>query len=245
MKNAIIIAGGKGERLRPLTDSRPKCMVPVLGNPLLAFQLKWLQSHGVQNVAICCGYLHEVIQEHFGDGKRFGVNIQYLVENEPLGRGGALKQGLRAFNEKNEPVIALNGDAITNLDATKFKEFHIAKGGLATLVSVPLVSPYGIVDFANDPDTVTGFKEKPQLDYWINAGIYLFSPQALDLLPDKGDHEDTTFPTMALRGELKAFKTSCFWKPVDTIKDLSELRNQFEQMVLGAFFQSPAVFPTP
>lgn len=238
MKNAIILAGGKGERLRPFTENRPKCMVPVLGNPLLAFQLRWLKAHGVENVAICCGYLNEVIKEHFGDGKQYGIKIDYLVETEPLGRGGALKTGMQHFNGVKEPVLAVNGDAITNLDLTAFRNFHVANKGVVTLVSVPLVSPYGIVDFADQSSTVSGFTEKPQLPFWINAGIYILDPSVVPLLPDKGDHEETTFPQLAKNGELKAFKTNCFWKPVDTVKDLSELRNQIETMLLGAFFQS-------
>jgi NDP-sugar pyrophosphorylase family protein len=239
VKNAIILAGGKGERLRPLTENIPKCMVPVLGNPLLAFQLKWLRAHGIENVALCCGYLHEVIEEYFGDGRRHGVKIEYLVETESLGRGGALKNGLRLFKEQGEPVLALNGDAITNLNVSELAKFHTKNQPLATLVSTPLTSPYGIVDFDSDPKVVTGFREKPQLPFWINAGIYVLSPEIFELLPDKGDHEDTTFPLLASRAQLHAFRTDCFWKPVDTIKDLSELRTQIESLLLEAFFAPP------
>jgi NDP-sugar pyrophosphorylase family protein len=243
VKNAIILAGGKGERLRPLTESKPKCMVPVLGNPLLAFQLRWLKAHGIENVVICCGYLHDVIQEYFGDGSRFGLKIDYLVETEPLGRGGALKNGLRFFLDRKSPVLALNGDAITNLNITALSEFHSKQNALATLVSMPLVSPYGIVAFGEDPNVVTGFTEKPQLPFWINAGIYALSPDIYDLLPDKGDHEDTTFPQLANQGKLLAFRSNCFWKPVDTIKDLSEMRTQIESLLLDAFFTSAPAAP--
>lgn len=239
VKNAIILAGGKGERLRPFTENRPKCMVPVLGNPLLSFQLRWLKAHGIERVGICCGYLHEVVKEYFGDGKQYGVHIDYLVETEPMGRGGALKIGMRHFRDLGEPVLAVNGDAITNLDLTAFQQFHVNNGGAVTLVSVPLVSPYGIVDFANQSSTVTGFTEKPELPFWINAGIYILDYRVFDALPDKGDHEESTFPALAKIGELQAFKTKCFWKPVDTVKDLSELRQQIEARLLGAFFQSP------
>jgi NDP-sugar pyrophosphorylase family protein len=240
LKNAIILAGGKGERLRPFTEDRPKCMVPVLGNPLLSFQLNWLRAHGITNVVVCCGYLHEVIQKHFGNGQQHGVNIEYLIEKEPLGRGGALKGGMKHFGKVDGPVLAFNGDSMTNLDITAFTAFHKAQGGLATLVSMPLVSPYGIVEFANNDNTVSGFTEKPTLPFWINAGIYILDSSVTSLLPDKGDHEETCFPQLAKNGQLKAYKANCFWKTVDTVKDLSELRSHIESFVLGAFFQPVA-----
>src|SRR3972149_8060071 len=98
---AIILAGGKGERLRPFTEDRPKCMVEILGVPLLGYQLQWLSSQGVTDVIISCGYRHEVIQNFFGSGEKWGVSLQYSVESQPLGRGGALRLafGLLASGE--------------------------------------------------------------------------------------------------------------------------------------------------
>jgi NDP-sugar pyrophosphorylase family protein len=222
VQEVIILAGGKGERLRPLTHDRPKAMVEIMGSPILGYQLRWLKSAGIKRVLISCGYLHEVIADYFGDGSKWGVQIEYLVESEPLGRGGGMKRALRQVENKTEPVLALNGDLITNLDLQ------------ATLVVVPLKSPFGIVDI--DGDTVTGFREKPILPFFINAGIYVLAPSIMDLLPDKGDHEELTFPQLAKNHELKAYKSEAFWRTVDTVKDVSELRNELESMLYGAFF---------
>lgn len=237
MRQAVILAGGKGERLRPLTEDRPKAMIEILGNPLLAYQIQWLRQHGFTRLVICCGYLHEVIREYFGDGSRFRVQIEYLVESEPLGRGGALKQGLKHIKGSDEPVVALNGDLITNLALSDFYQYHKEQGGVATVCTVPLRSPYGIVD-CDSNSTITGFKEKPELPFLINAGIYVLNQSIIELLPDKGDHEVFTFPRLAEEGKLKAFQTRCFWRTMDTVKDHSEVRSELESMFISTFLQS-------
>jgi NDP-sugar pyrophosphorylase family protein len=238
MRQAVILAGGKGERLRPLTEDRPKAMIDLLGSPLLGYQIQWLRSHGFSKIVICCGYRHEVIREHFGDGGRWQVQIEYLVESEPLGRGGALKQALKHIGDTKEPVLALNGDLITNLVLGDLFEFHKKQGGLATISTVPLRSPYGIVDCAED-STITGFREKPELPFLINAGIYVLEQSIVGLLPDKGDHEEFTFPKLAQEGRLKAYQTRCFWRTMDTVKDHSEVRSELEKMFLTTFFTQP------
>src|SRR5437870_1595200 len=130
MDQAIILAGGKGERLRPLTENIPKSMVPVLDDkPLLWFMLKWLQSQGIRHVTICCGYRHEVIQDYFGDGSICNLRIEYLIEENPLGRGGALKAALRHLNPGGS-VLALNGDLFTDLNVFELLDFHILNKGL-------------------------------------------------------------------------------------------------------------------
>lgn len=236
MNHAIIIAGGKGERLRPYTEDRPKAMIPVLGNPLLSFTFRLLRSHGFEHITLCCGYKHEVLAEHFGDGSKFGVKLDYLVESEPLGRGGALRRALEHI-KPTKPVLAMNGDSLTNINLSELYKFHNQFSAKATLVAVPLRSPYGIVDVA-DETIVAGFKEKPELPFWINAGIYVLSPEIVDEMPKKGDHEELTFPNLAQRNELRVYKTRAFWKTIDTVKDLTEVRSEFEQLVFGAFLQS-------
>jgi NDP-sugar pyrophosphorylase family protein len=236
LDRAIIIAGGKGERLRPYTEDRPKAMIPVLGNPLLSFQLRLLSTHGFKKIAICCGYRNEVLKEHFGDGAKFGVRIEYLVEDEPLGRGGALRRALEHVQAR-EPVLAMNGDSLTNINLAELVAFHQRHNPAATLVAVPLRSPYGIID-VKDESVVCGFKEKPELPFWINAGIYVLDPRIVDDLPSKGDHEEFTFPKLAQANQLRVYKTRAFWKTIDTVKDLTEVRSEFEQLVFGAFIQS-------
>lgn len=235
---AIILAGGQGQRLRPLTSDRPKCMVEILGTPIIAFQLHWLRSYGIRHVVIAGGYLHESIVNFLGDGSKWQMRISYSIEEQPLGRGGAFKQALKMIAPPdNELVYAFNGDIICNLSLKALGEFHVRKEAVASLVTVPLVSPYGIVDIGEE-DIVCGFREKPQLPFHVNAGIYAFSPKIIDLLPDQGDHEDTTFPLLASQGTLKAFRTSgILWKSIDTMKDVSEIRTEMERVLLSAFLQ--------
>lgn len=238
MGQAIILAGGRGERLRPMTQHLPKAMIPVIGTPILAFQLAWLSHWGFKRALISCGYLHEKIKSYFGSGENWQMQIEYIVETEPLGRGGALKNCLRSMPDLTEPVLAINGDLITNLDLHDFIAFHKKHKGTASLAAVPLVSPYGIVDFLDDQTSVFKFKEKPTLPFWINAGIYMLQPAIFDLLPDKGDHEESTFPQLAREGKLKAYKTNAFWRTVDTAKDLSELRHELEMLPLKNLWRS-------
>ncbi|MCI0898515.1 MAG: nucleotidyltransferase family protein, partial [Chloroflexi bacterium] len=174
---ALILAGGKGERLRPLTDTLPKPMVQVRGKPILEHQVAWLKSGGVTDVVFLAGYRWEAIKDHFGDGKAFGVNAHYSVEDSPLGRGGAIKAGFPKVPGNEETVAVLNGDIITaetldNLSAYHRERRSANPSHLATIMVVPMVSPYGLVDM-DESGTVTGFREKVEMEHWINAGIYL------------------------------------------------------------------------
>ncbi len=238
MEHVIILCGGKGERLRPFTEDKPKCMIPVLGNPLLSLQIRLLSLHGFKKVTLCCGYKNELIQDYFGDGSKHSVEINYLIEETPLGRGGALKQALQHdLVPKDEPVLAMNGDIITNLALSPVISFHKKHKPLATVVTVPLKCDYGIIEMDQSMN-VTAFKEKPELPFWVNAGIYVLEPEIVDELPDKGDHEVGTFPVLAQQGLLKAFPTQAFWKAIDTVKDLNDLRNDCEQLFLQSFLQT-------
>ena len=125
-----------------------------------------------------------------------------------------------------------------NLSIKDLCDFHRSRKPLASIVTVPLRSPYGIIDVA-DNDTISGFTEKPELPYGVNAGIYVLDEKILEKLPDVGDHETKTFPQLAKQGLLKAFRTRCFWRTVDTVKDVNELNNELESMLIGSFLESP------
>jgi NDP-sugar pyrophosphorylase family protein len=235
--HTVILAGGKGERLRPHTEDRPKPMVLLMGNPMLSYLIRWLVSHNFKRITICCGHLHQVIVNYFEDGAKFQADIDYLIEEEPLGRGGALRRALNHVKDKTKSILAMNGDIMTNLNLLELDSYHKTEGGLATLVSVPMISPYGIVDIS-EAGVVTGFREKPELPFWINAGIYMLQPEIVSLLPEKGDHELLTFPALAKEGKLKAFQTRGFWRSIDTVKDLTALQQECEQLFFGALFSS-------
>lgn len=230
----IILAGGKGERLRPFTEDRPKPMVEILGIPILGYQLQWLQSQGITEVIVSCGYRHEVIQNYFGDGEKWGVRLQYSIEPEPLGRGGALKLAFKLLKEGEDLCLATNGDVITNVRLKPLLQAHRQKECLATIVLAPFNSPYGIVEI-DDEDRILAFHEKPELPYWMNAGIYVLARDIHDLLPDQGDHETSTFPRLATERRLAAFRSRSYWRSVDTVKDLSEVHKELEKRLLTSF----------
>lgn len=217
---AIILAGGEGKRLRPLTEDRPKPMVEVLGKPILQHQIEHLAKHGVRRFVITCHYKWEIIRDFFGNGSSSGTEIVYSVEKELLGRGGAIKEAYRHVLAKDRPVIATNGDNLWDVDLDELLKQHTNSKALTTITLVPLRSPYGIVEV--EGNLVKDFKEKIELPHWINAGVYAISPEAFEHFPERGDHEDSTFPQFASEGKLSAYLHRGFWKGIDNLKDLSE-----------------------
>ncbi len=215
----MILAGGLGRRLRPLTDERPKPLVEVGGKPIVVWQVEWLRRQGVSTFIVCAGYLKEKFLESIGNGSRFGVRVYYSVEEEPLGTGGALKNA-EPLLRGDEVFLAVNGDVLTNLDVSRLVEK--ARGVAGSIALVPLPSPYGVVE--TEGDVVRSFVEKPLLrDYWINAGVYAFTPRIFDYLPERGDLEREVFPRVAREGLLRAVKyDGVAWKSVDTHKDIEE-----------------------
>lgn len=227
---AIILAGGQATRMRPFTDDAPKAMVPVAGAPIIGYQLAWLAQHGVTDVVISGGYKHEMIVDYVGDGQRFGLNAVYAIEDEPLGRGGGLKFASRYLPRSNDTasVAVLNGDVITQFPLGDMAAHHRQHRGAVTLALSQYRSNWGIADIDDDTSRISGFTQSPVLPYWINAGIYLFETNVFPLLPDKGDHEDSTFPQLAKDGGLIGFKVDGYWRGIDTVKDVIEASREAE-----------------
>ena len=226
---ALIIAGGEGERLRPLTSDRPKPMITVADKPILEYQIRWLVDEGVSDVILLCGYKAEVIQDHFGDGSRFGLRVHYSLEEEPLGRGGALKLGARLLPPDEELTLALNGDILTNQPLAPLLRYHRRKGGTATVMLTRLRSPYGITR-GDRAGHIVAFEEKPLLPHWINAGLYVLAADFFRRLPERGDHETTTFPELAAEGKLFGYRSRSYWRTIDTFKDLTEAEAEVREM---------------
>jgi len=219
---AAILAGGFGKRLRPFTEEVPKPMIQVGNRPILEWQIVWLRKYGFNEIVLLVGYKKEKIIEYFGSGSRLGVKITYVVEDEPLGTGGAIKNAAHIL-AKEKIFLVVNGDIVTNIDPLILvNELSSSQKYLGAIAIIPLPSPYGVVELIDK--TVKGFTEKPLLrDYWINAGVYALKPEALKYLPEKGDLERTAFPDMARDGVLCAVKfTDIFWRAIDTYKDLEE-----------------------
>ncbi|MEE8346535.1 MAG: nucleotidyltransferase family protein [Dehalococcoidia bacterium] len=226
---ALIIAGGEGERLRPLTADRPKPMIPLAGKPILQYQIEWLRREGVTDIVILCGYRWEAIRDHFEDGKKWGVRIRYSHEEEPLGRGGALRQGFLLVPSEEPFVIGLNGDNVTNQPLAPLIRAHRRRAAVATVMLVRLKSPYGIVRLDRS-GRVSAFEEKPLLPQWMNSGIYVLTPEFFRHLPEKGDHETTTFPALAAEGRLYGYRSRAYWRTIDTHKDLTDAGKEVAEL---------------
>jgi mannose-1-phosphate guanylyltransferase len=224
----VILAGGLGKRLIPLTSDRPKPMIQINNTPIIELQVKWLKKFGITDIIVLVGHLREKIKHHLADGKKFGVNISYIEENVPLGTGGALKnaKGHIIQNGNSDPgFFVINGDILTNLDP-----FTISEKGSMTLALVPMQSTFGIVE--TNGDLVSKFIEKPSIeDMWINAGVYYFSNEIFDYLPDKGNLETVTLPMLVQKQKLKAKKFSNnYWRSIDSHKDVDEASKEIEQI---------------
>lgn len=213
---AIILAGGKAERLGAAVGGWPKALVPVGGRPLAAYQVALLREAGVTRVIVSCGSGQEDVLESELSG--LGVAIVTAPEPEPLGRGGGLRFAARSREEEGD-VFALNGDELLDLDLRALLASHRDRGAAATITVVPLRSALGVVDL-DDGDMVTGFREAAVLPYWASCGAYVLGEEALRRLPDRGDHERTTFPELAAEGRLAAFRHEGVWLTVNTPKDL-------------------------
>jgi NDP-sugar pyrophosphorylase family protein len=212
---AIVLAGGKAERLGTAAGGRPKALVPIAGRPLAAYQVDMLAAGGVDRVLVSCAAGQEdAFREALGG---LGPKIVPVPEEEPLGRGGGLRLAAGERRESGD-VIALNGDELLDLDVAAVVDRHRASGLDGTIVVVPLRSPYGVV--ALEDDVVTGFEEAPELPHWVSAGVYVLGEEALARLPERGDHEQTTFPELAAEQRLGAFRHAGLWLTVNTPKDL-------------------------
>ncbi len=213
---AVILAGGKAERLGDAARGRPKALVPVAGRPLARYQVDLLVAAGVRRVIVSCRAGAEELFQHELSG--LGAEIVAVGEVEPLGRGGGLRFAASRRAEAG-PLYALNGDEIFDVDLTALLARHRERSPAATIVVAPMVSALGVVDL-DDDDRVTGFREAPRLPYWVNAGCYVLDDEAIERLPERGDHETSTFPELAAAGRLRAFRYEGLWLTVNTPKDL-------------------------
>jgi NDP-sugar pyrophosphorylase family protein len=225
---AVILAGGFGKRLRPLTDQKPKPMIEVLDIPIIEWQIRWLKRYNINEFIVCVGYMKEQIIDHIGSGNRLGVKVGYAVEEEPLGTGGALKNA-QSLLTGQEGFFMINGDILTELDPN-----ILHNGSSQTLALVPLRSPYGVVELDGDAK-VLGFVEKPTIpDRWINAGVYYFTQEVFPYLPDNGNIEMTALPALAKEGRLKAIKyQDMFWRSIDSHKDIEEAAKEMHSQKIS------------
>lgn len=177
---AVIMAGGEGRRLRPFTDTRPKPMMEVAGRPILERIVLHLVGYGIKRIFISVNYLAHMIQDHFGDGARFGCTIDYLHETQPLGSGGALSLLPRGIDD---PLLVMNGDLVSQFDVSRLLDQHTRERAEATLAARhhQVDIPFGVLEM--EGARLTRLTEKPSAHYLVNAGIYVLSPVLLDAIP--------------------------------------------------------------
>jgi NDP-sugar pyrophosphorylase family protein len=213
---AVILAGGKAERLGEAAGGSPKALVELAGRPLAAYQVEQLARVGVERVLVSCAAGQEGLFDAALGG--IGPELVPVPEPEPLGRGGGIRF---AAAQRREPgdLFALNGDELVDVDLSRLLSHHRDGNAAATITVVPLQSPFGVVELDGD-DHVTGFREAPRLDQWVSCGIYVLGEDALERFPERGDHETTTFPELAAEGRLQALRHEGIWLTVNTPKDL-------------------------
>jgi NDP-sugar pyrophosphorylase family protein len=222
---ALILAGGKAERLGEAAEGRPKPLVRVAGRPLAAYQVGRLAETRVQRVIVACAAGNEEQFERELSG--LGPEIVPVGESEPLGRGGGLRLAA-AQRQEAGPVFALNGDELLGVDLVDVLDRHREHGAAATVVLSQVRSPFGVVDLS-DEDRITGFREAPLLDDWVSSGVYVLDDEALARLPERGDHETSTFPELAAEGKLYGYRNTGFWLTVNTPKQLREAEEFMQQ----------------
>jgi len=219
---AIILAGGIGKRLKPVTDYVPKPLVPIKNIPIIEWQIRYLKKFGIREVIICTGYKTDMIESYLSM-KKLGMKIKFSIEKTPLGTGGAIKKAGKLINDKSFFVI--NGDTITNID------LHKLAGKKNAIAAIELKTKYGILE--TESDKIINFKEKKEIsNTWMNAGIYHLQKEVLKKLPIKGDIEKTVFPDFAKKGLLNTIKfKNVEWFSIDSFKDMEECSERVEKII--------------
>ena len=222
---AIILAGGQASRMGDAARGQPKALLPIAGHPLAEYQVTQLVRAGVDRVIVSCARGQDRLFRAKLSG--LGAEIVAVAEAEPLGRGGGLRYACRHRDESG-PLYAFNGDELHDVDLEALADAHREHGGAATIVVAPLVSQFGVVEL-EEGDRIAGFREAPKLPHWVNAGVYVLDDEALARLPERGDHEQSTFPELADEGKLYGFRHEGLWITVNTPKDLQRAEQYYAE----------------
>jgi NDP-sugar pyrophosphorylase family protein len=244
---AVLLAGGKGTRLRPYTHVLPKPLMP-LGEaepmPIIEVVLRQLARHGFRDVTIITGYLTELIETFCGNGRKFGARIDYRREATPLGTAG----GLTLCDRPSEPLLVLNGDILTTLDFAEMYRFHRRRRSSATIASYPreVKIDFGVLLFGDDPDVLTGYEEKPEYRFQVSMGVYILDPVAWDFLrPGQPLTMPELLESMRRSGhDIHCFRQECYWLDIGRHDDY-ELANEIFESRRAAFLGMPERVPLP
>lgn len=226
IQTAVILVGGTGLRMRPLTEDMPKCMIPLHGKPLIHWTLTWLRSNGFKHIVLGVAYRKEAIINYIKENP-MGIDVDFSEHTVEGETGEGFRLAIQRYvNDEN--FLAMNGDEITNLNLRRFTEFHLKHKPIASIAVSPMQSPFGILEI--DGNDILGFKEKPILeDKLVSIGVYIFNRSILDYLQMRGPIERTTFPLLARKRLLKAYKLgeNERWLTINSIKDLSVAEKEF------------------
>ncbi|AJA92209.1 nucleoside-diphosphate-sugar pyrophosphorylase [Candidatus Nitrosopelagicus brevis] len=226
---AIILAGGRGKRLRPITDKIPKPLIPINNKPLIERTIKYLKKYGITEIIISSGYKSDLIEKFLKKKKNFGCEISFSIEKTPLGTGGAVKKALRFVDE--ESFVVLNGDIVTNIDLKKI----LKKPN--TIAANELKTKFGTMDIRNNK--ILKFNEKKDVtDVWMNPGIYHLSMNIEKIIPRKGSLEGIVFPKMAKNKTLETIKfKNALWFSIDSHKDIEECSKEIKSKKYSKYFK--------
>ncbi len=228
---AILLAGGKGTRLRPFTAVLPKPLMPI-GEveplPIMEVVLRQLARFGFRDVTVITGYLTELIEAFFGDGRKFGTSLDYRREVTPLGTAG----GLAMLDRPEEPVLVINGDILTTLDFAAMYRFHRDRGASATIASYPreVKIDFGVLEFGDDPHVLAGYREKPEFSFQVSMGLYILDPSAWDFLePGRPLQMPDLLETIRDEGRpVHCYKEPCYWLDIGRHDDYATANEVFE-----------------
>ncbi len=214
---AIILAGGAGTRLKPITDYVPKPLIPINNIPIIEWQIKILNKFGIDDIIVCTGYKTDQVQNYLRHMKNFGSRIKFSVERSPLGTGGAIKNAAKMVHGSS--FLVLNGDIISTIDVRKLFS------NTNSIALVELRTKFGTVDLDNKK--ITNFREKKHIsNVWMNSGIYHLDKKIVADLPDKGSIEETTFRKYAKNRNLVGIKfKDAIWFSIDSHKDIEDCSN--------------------
>lgn len=219
---AVVMAGGLGSRMSPLTDALPKPMLPVGDRPILELIINQLRQSGISKVNLTTHYKKEIIAEHFGDGERFGVEIRYVEEDQPMGTAGAIS----LLEESDDPFLVINGDILTDVNFRNMLDFHqTQKADMSVAVRYrEFQLPYGAV--TTDGVEITGITEKPMIRNLINAGIYLLNPSVRRLIPSGQRYDMTDLIGRLIEDSRRvvSFPISEYWIDIGKVEDYDKAR---------------------
>jgi NDP-sugar pyrophosphorylase family protein len=226
---ALILAGGRGKRLRPLTDKIPKSLIPINNKPLIQYTINYLKKSGINEIIICSGYKSKQIQSFLKKKKNFGCKIEYSIEKNPLGTAGAIRNAIK--NLSDESFLVINGDIITNIDLKKI----LKKPN--TIAANELKTKFGTMKIKNNK--ILKFNEKTDVqNVWMNPGLYHLSTNILKILPRKGSLESEIFPKLAKNKSLNTVKfKNVLWHSIDSFKDIELSSQEINSKKYQRFFK--------